>query len=78
MRYLAKILGCFLGRRALFCVASYKAKVTLNLWIATPFFKKRLAMTNAKSPKTKHLKISKKHNALKNAFCKQKDELKLR
>ena len=31
-----------------------------------------------KSPKTKHLKILKKQNVLKNAFCKQKDEKKLR
>ena len=45
MRYLAKIWGCFerrgfvFGSKVLFCVASHE-KATLNLWIATPFFKK--------------------------------------
>ena len=40
-------------------------------------FTKTASNDKHKKPKNKALKISKKHNALKNAFCKQKDELKL-
>ena len=55
-----------------------KSKNNAKLWIVTLFLRKWLAMISAKSQKTKRLKISKRHNALKNPFCKQKDELKLR
>ena len=55
-----------------------KSKNNAKFMACHAIFTKTARNDKHKKPKTKRLKILKKHNALKNAFCKQKDELKLR